>query len=420
MIPLLTPHEAARVLARAHARLRAAWDPDQPRDDDGKWSDGGATTGPSSKAFKAWFGKSKVVDTKGNPLIVYKGMYAYDWTQEKNGERGPLIESIGRTTEFPAFNHGEPGVQVAGFFGDQETASHFAESMSGAVYPVYLSIQKPFVIDAKGEKAGNIQFGASGKRFRDAIRSGRYDGVIIKNTDDEGDIYIALKPTQIKSAISNQGTYDPKSPLMTLEFNPDQPRDEDGKWTSGHPTAGIDTAIQTGVHIGGAQVYRDPEWTDDEAPKKLLKFAEVVNPSVLLQANVSAIHVYDNPGDAEEGIRALLGSRVDVPEGAHGVFDRDSRTLVATIWKSGSVAETGEVFYHEIGHALEHRITDPRWEEPWSHEWSEHDQDEGFAHAFADYHLSKFEGQGGDYGDVGEFERRKPLTYALFKDEWDL
>lgn len=180
---------------------------------------GSAPGGPvdtSSANFKKWFGNSKVVDENGEPLVVYKGMYPYDWTNETPEGKGPLIESIGRTTEFPAFHHGEKGVQVAGFFGDRETAGEFAEKMNGAVYPVYLSIQKPYVIDAKGDFAGNTQFGAKGIAFREAIRSGKYDGVIIRNTKDEGTVYVALKPTQIKSAISNTGAFDPKSKLITM------------------------------------------------------------------------------------------------------------------------------------------------------------------------------------------------------------
>ena len=55
-------------------------------------------------------------------------------------------------------------------------------------------------MEAKGQYAGKMQFGASGIQFRDAVRSGKYDGVIIKNTIDEGTIYIALKSNQVKLA----------------------------------------------------------------------------------------------------------------------------------------------------------------------------------------------------------------------------
>ena len=183
-------------------------------------------------AFKSWFGDSKVVDAGGKPLVVFKAMHPYDYTKEANlpwGEmekqktagtfqHGPLIESIDRKEEFPAFNHGEKGVKIAGFFGDKETANRFTQGSSeSAIYPCYLKIEKPFVIDAKGGKAGNIEFGETGKPFRDAIRSGKYDGVIIKNTEDEHDVYVALHPTQIKSAIGNKGTWSKTDPSIVNE-----------------------------------------------------------------------------------------------------------------------------------------------------------------------------------------------------------
>ena len=171
-------------------------------------------------AFAKWFGRSKVVDDAGKPLMVYKGMYPYDWTKETATSRGPEIESINRTTPFPTFDPKDPeGVNIAGFFTDNpQVANRFAQPAGGtgegAVYPVHLSFQNPHVIDAAGEKAGNIQFGPTGQSFRDAIRSGKYDSVIIRNTGDEGNIYIALKPTQVKSAIGNRGTYSARNPSL--------------------------------------------------------------------------------------------------------------------------------------------------------------------------------------------------------------
>lgn len=234
----LEPRRAARLLATALRNLG---------DNKGHPFHGNQWTGGDGSSFKAWFGESKVVDDQGQPLVVYKAMYPYDWTKETKTERGPLIDSINRTSEFPSFHGDEPGVQIAGFFGDKKTANHFAEVGGGqAVYPVVLSIQKPYEIDASGKKAGDIQFGASGKPFRDAIRSGKYDGVIIRNTNDEGTVYVALKPEQIKTALGDfkKRVYDPASRNLTphderpdrfrdAEFNEDDhPRDGHGRWVA--------------------------------------------------------------------------------------------------------------------------------------------------------------------------------------------
>lgn len=174
----------------------------------------------STPAFALWFGRSQVVDEKGEPLVVYKGMYPLD-------DAGNPITSIDRKSPFPAFNGHEEGTDIAGFFtSDPKVASKFAEIYGGKdkeaaapVFPAYLNMRHPHVIDAQGKKAGEIQFGEEGKPFRDAIRSGLYDGVIIRNTADEGDIYVPLKPTQIKS-IFNEGTYDPNDPDISKQSTP--------------------------------------------------------------------------------------------------------------------------------------------------------------------------------------------------------
>ena len=121
---------------------------------------------------------------------------------------GNGITNIRRDTPFPAFNHGEPGVQVGGFYSTSpDVASRFAKGLSehgGAVYPVDIGFKNPFVIDAEGRPAGDIQFGESGRAFRDAVRSGQYDGVVIKNIKDEGDVHVALKPGTVKSSITGE------------------------------------------------------------------------------------------------------------------------------------------------------------------------------------------------------------------------
>ncbi len=172
-----------------------------------------------TEAFRRWFGNSQVVDEDGEPWVVYKAMHPFDYTKEVSEGRGahrrvidpgPVIDVIQRPTPHPAFNGDEHGVKIAGFFGDKKTANRFTGgSKNSAIYPVYLSLQNPFVIEADGRNAGDIQFGESGREFREAVRSGGYDGVIIRNTKDEGTVYVAFRPEQIKSAIGNRGTFDP-------------------------------------------------------------------------------------------------------------------------------------------------------------------------------------------------------------------
>lgn len=180
-----------------------------------------------SPEFLQWFGNSKVVDANGLPLVVYKSMYPYDHKKEppkKPGDFGSAykdrpggfpppeheikVPNSHPDSSFPSFNKdpegkSEPGIQVAGFFGSIDTSNGFAKIFGKpATFAAYLSLQNPYIVDAAGKLAGSFQFGETGRPFRNAMRSSDVDGAIIKNTMDEGTIYVAKFPEQIKSAIS--------------------------------------------------------------------------------------------------------------------------------------------------------------------------------------------------------------------------
>jgi chloramphenicol 3-O-phosphotransferase len=93
---------------------------------------------------------------------------------------------------------------------DPDVASRFAGpniTRRGAIFPLRTKNNAVGVIDAKGKNAGDVQFGESGRPFRDMVRSGEYDSVAIKNTADEGDVYIALEPSNIRSQFA---AFDPE------------------------------------------------------------------------------------------------------------------------------------------------------------------------------------------------------------------
>lgn len=148
----------------------------------------------------------------------YKGMHPYDpstgpvtnWRGEVISET-PLREltSIDRQGPFPAFGGADGDIpKIAGFLSnDPAVASRFAEPVEGAVYPLKYRPGRVHTIDAAGKKAGEVQFGPAGQPFRDAARSGEFDTIRIVNTADEGDITVALDPTNIRSRFAK---FDPK------------------------------------------------------------------------------------------------------------------------------------------------------------------------------------------------------------------
>lgn len=188
--------------------------------------------------FRAWFGDSKVIDARGNPLPVYHGSPAVN------------IKSF-----FMSRSHASYG-QGAYFTNSKEFASNYAEWRDGgAVYPVYLKIEKPLVLSFEGDyqdmgvyglidSAGIINtknipglpdwifremvdrltrwrekkgwayryeiLQAGFSMFRDIAKEYGYDGVIVDvNTRTQGHReYVVFDQRQIKSALGNRGDFD--------------------------------------------------------------------------------------------------------------------------------------------------------------------------------------------------------------------
>lgn len=226
----------------------------------------------NTKAFKDWFGDSKVVDESGNPLKVYHG--------------------TGKS--FDAFNtHGEGKTRGSGAFlsSDPTIASSYAPREGGSVVPSYVKLEKPMVIDANGSNWASLPSDAkvslpeiTKKNTEDdeLLRSlgmdsdgpttettpGRegtlsdvlprmvygdsysvdtiakwarqqgYDGVIFKNVQDRGphilsddgeaktsSTYAVFDPKNIKSAVGNKGTFDPTDDNIMFsrrQYTPEQ------------------------------------------------------------------------------------------------------------------------------------------------------------------------------------------------------
>ena len=113
----------------------------------------------------------------------------------------PVRVYHGATQPFEEFN------TPAYFSTDAETARGFAERRAkdaGEENPnprlvtADIHFKNPVVIDAEGDFAGNLQFGLKAKAFRDALKDSNSDGIILKNTKDEGDVYVAKDKSTIK------------------------------------------------------------------------------------------------------------------------------------------------------------------------------------------------------------------------------
>jgi hypothetical protein len=216
-----------------------------------------------SKAFKNWFGDSKAVDDTGKPIVVYHA------TREQFDEFNTTGE--GQSLNTGTFFSSSP--DVAGTYNTSSQHSIVPAYLS-LKNPVIVEgnganwnkigqdakISLPEVkVSAKEDEMllseltgqspnmdamttlekrdttakelfGETVFekGFSTNEIARWARSKGYDGVIFKNVVDHGpavrfsteqaekpsNIYVAFQPTQIKSAISNKGTFDPKDPSI--------------------------------------------------------------------------------------------------------------------------------------------------------------------------------------------------------------
>lgn len=187
---------------------------------------GGGGEGPRSgsvdpqtktPAFKQWFRKSRILDERGQPLQVYHGT----------------------PHDFEAFDPNKAGSNLDdGFYGrgmyfsdNQSVARAVGSSMSdkpGRVITAYLSIQKPFEMEDRAphmedpnlravteaeKKASGLAFDERG-RPRDPrawsrhLRAKGYDGITVYRDGGQRE-FVAFYPTQIKSATSNSGAFNP-------------------------------------------------------------------------------------------------------------------------------------------------------------------------------------------------------------------
>lgn len=178
--------------------------------------------------FKRWFGKSKVVDANGNPLVVYhgttRGLFSVFGLHERSRSNGFVFTS-------------DKNLALT-YSGQNNSAEPGSKSTKHGYYQVYLSLENPKIVDWQGSHYS--ENGGTDAAIQLARNEG-YDGIIIKNVDDAGmykgmlvnrgeipestaigNLYVAFNPEQIKSAIGNNGDFDPTNPDIRYSVTPEQ------------------------------------------------------------------------------------------------------------------------------------------------------------------------------------------------------
>jgi hypothetical protein len=163
---------------------------------------------------------SKVVDENGKPLVVYHGT----------------------PHDFSSFDPEESGDGGLYFTDEPRSASGYAAydwsgaPQAGQVMPVYLRITNPLVVDFQGfDFSGNGEEGdrlyvPSMEQVLETARAQGNDGVIAQNVRDSRSTktyggpqttYIVFSDKQIKSAIGNDGNFDPDDADITKSIPSD-------------------------------------------------------------------------------------------------------------------------------------------------------------------------------------------------------
>lgn len=309
--------------------------------------------------FKRWFGDSKVVDSKGEPLVVYHGA-AKDIAQFDVSRSG---QSTGNT-----------GFYGAGAYFTQDTASaagyagwaQRTEEDAPNLIPAYLSIQSPVYVhlnpkteahrarsrETVGALVGTLEsegfFGPAasaneagselarlrsfiekadfersmgtlyrllngGQGVADLAQRAGFDGVLVYATKDGRESLeeaVAFRPEQIKSAIGNSGAFDPANPDIRMSSN------------------GA-AAQQRGMPVADLQTMTD-------------RVAKAL-------PNLPAVNVLQSTQDTRGELRAYL-ERQGAMDDAEGAFHKGELYLFADNLVSMERAEH-VLATHEAGHA---------------------------------------------------------------------
>jgi hypothetical protein len=183
--------------------------------------------------FKKWFGDSKVVDEKGNPLVVYHGTFAnfQSFDKSKTKELG-----IHFGTDEQA-NNRIGNDRFVGYI-DKAYNELSSKGLGPNVMPVYLTIENPLWMPSDIGNWGDVEqlkeyFGPANyevftakeikklnsiSEFEKALKGKGYDGIRYSNEQEgSGDSWIVFDPEQIKSATGNKGTFDGNNPNILYQ-----------------------------------------------------------------------------------------------------------------------------------------------------------------------------------------------------------
>ena len=149
-----------------------------------------AEKGTDSKYFKKWFGKSKIVDDAGKPMVVYHGTKSAfsEFVPSLDGQLGPGIYMS--TSKKQANHYALPNFKSRGD--------------GGNVMPLYVKMENPLRI----KSASYFQEQYPNQSEVNEVKEQGYDGIIQEFISVDDLMIVAFDKSQVKSATGNRGTFD--------------------------------------------------------------------------------------------------------------------------------------------------------------------------------------------------------------------
>ncbi len=270
-----------------------------------------------SEGFSHWFGNSVVKDSHGKPLVVYHGTnqsiksfsklrrgmatkaesakqaYFFTDSSEVANEyarnagktmRSDISTYEKKTKQFQKkLDALEKYARITGKWEQFEKAQEEFEKfdldtlrngdiIGQNVVPVFLKMENPLVYDYQGN-SGVIQ--GITDLIATAKKNGN-DGVILKNINDPLPVsnhYAVFKPTQIKSAIGNNGEYNKKHSDITkeaMDAPPQSPPAIVQKSPSQSSVSGLDSSKMSNAYIVIATIWGESRGEGEQGMQAVL------------------------------------------------------------------------------------------------------------------------------------------------------
>ena len=157
-------------------------------------------------------------------ISVDGGQIIFDGASGPTDPSGkPVVFYHGTKADITTFNTDHPNKKDNGWLGrgvyvasNSDAAELYAvqkrDGESESVMPVYVAVMNPYVFsDAERSRYKNATpIGV--QRLTERLKAQGYDGVVYDHGGDKGIELVAFRPEQVKSAIGNNGDFDPANP----------------------------------------------------------------------------------------------------------------------------------------------------------------------------------------------------------------